>query len=62
MQDTERPFGQTIEEIIWDKVKEYSYPVCFGFPCGHQQVNYTLMLGAEHELVVDGDGGRMARE
>ena len=59
MQDTERPFGQTVEEIIYDKVSEYSYPVCFDFPCGHQDVNYTLALGARHELVVDSGGGRL---
>ena len=56
MQDTIRPFGQTVEEIIWDKVKEYDYPVCFNFPCGHQEVNYTLCLGMEHKLTVDVGG------
>jgi muramoyltetrapeptide carboxypeptidase len=55
-QDTERPFGQTVEELILDKVKEYDYPVCFNFPCGHQEVNHTLMLGAEHTLVVNEHG------
>lgn len=59
--DTERPFGQTIEEIIWDKVKEYNYPVCFNFPCGHQDVNYTLTLGASHTLSVDASGGKLLR-
>ncbi len=52
MEDTERPFGQTVEEIIWDKVKEYDYPVCFNFPAGHQDINYTLTLGAPHKLIV----------
>lgn len=56
MQDTTRPFGQTIEEIIWDKVKEYNYPVCFNFPCGHQEVNYSLCLGMQHELRVEESG------
>lgn len=56
MQDTERPFGQTVEQIIADKVKEYDYPVCFGFPCGHQEVNYTLSLGLPHLLQVDENG------
>ena len=56
MQDTERPFGQTIEEIIWDKVKEYNYPVCFNFPAGHQDVNHTLTLGAIHQLSVTNNG------
>jgi len=56
MEDTERPFGQTVEEIIWDKVKEYDYPVCFNFPCGHQDINYTLTLGAVHKLAVSDNG------
>ena len=59
LQDTERPFGQTIEEIISDKVKEYDYPVCFHFPCGHQDINYTLALGTVHRLKVNEDGGRL---
>ncbi len=57
MQDTERPFGQTIEEIIWDKVKEYDYPVCFNFPAGHQEINHTLILGVPHKLEVTHNGG-----
>jgi muramoyltetrapeptide carboxypeptidase len=51
-QDTERPFGQTVEEIIWDKIAEYDYPVAFNFPCGHQDINYTLTLGMQHTLSV----------
>lgn len=57
LEDTERPFGQTVEEIIWDKVKEYNYPVCFNFPAGHQDVNYTLTLGMPHRLLVTEAGG-----
>lgn len=56
MLDTERPFGQTIEEIIWDKVKEYNYPVCFNFPCGHEEINHTLAFGANYTLKVTGSG------
>lgn len=58
-QDTERPFGQTVEEIIWDKVAEYNYPVCFNFPCGHQEVNFTLTLGMKHRLAVSEDGSEL---
>ncbi len=60
MEDTDRPFGQTIEEIISDKVKEYGYPVCFNFPAGHQDINYTLTLGGVHQLAVSTDGGRLS--
>ena len=59
MQDTTRPFGQTIEEIILDKVREYSYPVCFNFPCGHQEINYTLCLGMQHNLTVSDAGATL---
>ncbi len=59
MQDTERPFGQTIEEIIYDKVKEFDYPVCFNFPVGHQDINYTLTLGALHSLSVTANGSTL---
>jgi muramoyltetrapeptide carboxypeptidase len=52
MKDTERPFGQDIYEIIKEKVEEYDYPVCFDFPAGHIDVNYTLQLGLEHEFSV----------
>lgn len=59
IEDTERPFGQTVEEIISDKVKEYDYPVCFNFPCGHQEINYTLTLGMQHQLIVNEQGGQL---
>jgi len=59
IEDTERPFGQTLEEIIFDKVKEYDYPVCFNFPCGHQDINYTLTLGMNHRLIVTDQGGQL---
>lgn len=52
MKDTERPFGQTIYELIKDKVAEYDYPVCFDFPVGHQDLNYTLCLGKTYTLNV----------
>jgi muramoyltetrapeptide carboxypeptidase len=51
-QDTTLPFGQTVEELIWDKVKEFDYPVCFGFPGGHTDENLTLKMGVEWTLQV----------
>ncbi|XZF13319.1 S66 peptidase family protein [Chitinophagaceae bacterium MMS25-I14] len=56
MQDTDRPFGQHVEQIIWDKVKKYDYPVLFNFPCGHQDVNYTLRLGMNYRIEVGEHG------
>jgi muramoyltetrapeptide carboxypeptidase len=53
LKDTERPFGASVEEIIRDIVKEYDYPVCFGFPVSHGKDNYALKAGMEHLLTVD---------
>jgi muramoyltetrapeptide carboxypeptidase len=52
IKDTERPFGEEIHEIIRDAVKEYDYPVCYGFPVGHQPENYALKSGVGHKLKV----------
>ncbi len=52
MKDTERPFGKTVYETIRDVVKEYKYPVCFGFPVSHEKENYALIIGADYELKV----------
>lgn len=53
MKDTDRPFGQTAEEVIRDTVKEYDYPVCFNFPVSHDKENYALKIGCRYELTVD---------
>ena len=52
MKDTERPFGQTVYEIIRDVVAEYDYPVCFDFPVSHGEKNYALKVGVSYKLKV----------
>ena len=51
--DTERPFGKSAYEIIHDHVKEYDYPVCYGFPVSHGRENYALKVGSTYHLSVD---------
>jgi muramoyltetrapeptide carboxypeptidase len=50
--DTERPFGQTVEEILHHLVKDCEYPVCFGFPVSHEKENFALKVGAKYQLLV----------
>jgi len=50
MKDGDPSFGQTIEEIIMDKVAEYDYPVIFDFPAGHIDDNRALFLGRKIKL------------
>ncbi len=52
-------FGKTIYEIVMEKVKEYSYPVCFDFPVGHQRNNMALKCGVQHMLEVGPDGSTL---
>lgn len=51
--DTERPFGKEVHEIIHEHVKEYKYPIAFGFPVGHVKENYALKIGLPYRLEVD---------
>lgn len=53
MKDNQVPFGRTAEEIILDAVKEYKYPVCFGFPAGHVTKNLALLFGRRANLIVE---------
>jgi muramoyltetrapeptide carboxypeptidase len=52
MKDTVIPFGQELYELIFDKVKEYDYPICFDFPVGHVKENYALKVGVKYQLTV----------
>jgi muramoyltetrapeptide carboxypeptidase len=50
MKDTERPFGKDVEEIIYEQIREYKFPVCFGFPVSHGKENYALKIGGKYAL------------
>ena len=50
MKDNAIHFGKTAEEIILDAVKEYDYPVIFGFPAGHIDRNLAVYFGKGAKL------------
>lgn len=50
--DAGEEFGRTLQDIVWERVKQYDYPVCFDFPVGHQKNNYALKHGIKHRLSV----------
>jgi muramoyltetrapeptide carboxypeptidase len=53
------PFGETPEQVIWELVKEYDYPVCFNFPVGHIDDNRAMVVGKSATLVVDSNIARL---
>lgn len=50
--DTDRPFGQSVHEILHEIVKEYDFPVCYDFPVSHTDRNYALKIGVGYKLKV----------
>lgn len=50
--DPGEEFGRALQDIVWEKVKDFSYPVCFDFPVGHQKNNFALKCGVVHKLTV----------
>ncbi|MGD9992752.1 MAG: LD-carboxypeptidase [Salinivirgaceae bacterium] len=52
MEDNIPSFGRNAEELVFDLLKDYDYPVCFGFPSGHIENNQPLIFGREVVLKV----------
>jgi len=50
--DVGEEFGKALEQIVLEKVSDYTYPVCFDFPVGHQKNNMALKCGVLHRLSV----------
>jgi muramoyltetrapeptide carboxypeptidase len=53
MQDTQRPFGKKVYQIIKEHISEYNYPVSFGFPVSHSKENLTLKCGGRYHLQIN---------
>jgi muramoyltetrapeptide carboxypeptidase len=53
--DNAHPFGQTVEEVIAEVVKDYDYPVCFNFPAGHFDDNRVVVLGQKASIRVSSE-------
>ncbi|WP_018478769.1 S66 peptidase family protein [Pontibacter roseus] len=60
IKEDDPPFGKTPEEIVLDAVKEFDFPVCFGFPAGHSGVNSALIFGADVRLTVSDKGATLS--
>lgn len=56
MKDTTIPFGTDVYNLINHHVKDYKFPICYGFPVSHETENVALKIGINHELKVTKDG------
>ncbi len=52
--------GKPLYDALADILKEYKYPICFGFPVGHVTDNRPLICGAEVELTVNAKGAALS--
>jgi muramoyltetrapeptide carboxypeptidase len=52
-------FGRSLERMVTEKLGAGSFPVCFGFPVGHQRDNYALVHGRRYRLEVSDDGSSL---
>jgi muramoyltetrapeptide carboxypeptidase len=53
--DTERPFGKTEYEIIYEQVASLEVPVGFNFPVSHDKENLALKIGGTYRLTITPD-------
>jgi muramoyltetrapeptide carboxypeptidase len=62
IKDTQLSFGERVEEIILNSVSDYSFPVAFDFPSGHENPNLSWFHGAPAAFSVDEDGSSLSYE
>ena len=60
IKDTTPSFGESIEEIVLDKVAEYDYPVAFHFPIGHQNPNVAWIHGSHMSLNITPEESKLS--
>ena len=55
IKDTAVSYGMTAEACIADIIKEYKFPIAFGFPVSHAKENFALKVGIKYELINSGN-------
>ena len=60
LEDTDVPFGMSLEELILSHFQYRKIPICFDFPAGHIDDNRAIILGSEIALFVVDSCARMS--
>jgi muramoyltetrapeptide carboxypeptidase len=58
--DSELSFGETVEDIIHYHTREYTFPVAFRFPTGHENPNLAWIHGGQAQLEVTPEISRLS--
>lgn len=59
IKDTSPGFGESVEQIVREKVKSFGYPLAFNLPVGHESPNLAWRSGSTMTLTVDRQGSRL---
>jgi muramoyltetrapeptide carboxypeptidase len=59
IKEPELPFGQSIKEIVLEKISSHQFPVAFNFPIGHENPNLAWVHGALMTLSVTENGSQL---
>ncbi len=60
--DAGEEYGHSVYDIVTQRIKPYTYPVCFDFPVGHQKDNYALKYGMPHVLDIQQGSARLTEK
>jgi muramoyltetrapeptide carboxypeptidase len=58
--DGDTPFGSTWKQALDSIIKDYKFPVAYGFKVGHEALNYPVVMGTEYELDVKPDSATLS--
>ncbi|HMG94242.1 MAG TPA: LD-carboxypeptidase [Chryseolinea sp.] len=62
VKDSAPGFGETVEQVILDKVSRYKFPVAFNLPIGHENPNLAWRSGSTMTLTVNSSGSSFSPE
>lgn len=60
MHETDPTFARQLEDIVLYAVRDYQYPVAFGFPIGHENPNLAWVHGSTYVLEVSDSLSRLS--
>ena len=53
MHDNSNSFGKSANEIVYEHIKDYNFPVCFDFPAGHMKNNQSIIFGKKSDIDIN---------